>query len=435
MPPDLETERVQEQDIRNPESVKEPDRERDRRGERLQPEAEPERPRSVFREHPIRIVIGVVVLAALIVGGIMWWQYASTYESTDDAQVDAHIYPVSPRVGGKVLAVKVDNNQQVQQGQVLVQLDPTDYDVALQRAQADVAQAEANTRAALTQVPITSTATTSQVSSAGAGVEEATVGISVAQQQSEAAQARVREAEANYTRAQKDVERYRPLAEKQEISRQQFDQAVAVADALKATVETAKANADAAARQVAQATARLSEARAQQASTASGPQLVAAQRARAASSQAAAAMSRATVEQARLNLNYTTIVAPVAGVVGKRSVEAGQQVQPGQELMSIVPLNEIWVTANFKETQLKNMHPGQPVTIHADATGRDYKGHVDSFPAATGARYSLLPPENATGNYVKVVQRLPVKILLEPGEDNDHLLRPGMSVEPKVRVK
>jgi membrane fusion protein (multidrug efflux system) len=428
MAQDLETERMQEQYTKD-QYTKESDR-----GDGRQKLA-PERPRSVLREHPVRVVIGVLVFIALIAGGIIWWQYASTYETTDDAQVDGHIYPVSSRVAGKVIAVKVDNNQQVQQGQVLVQLDPTDYQVAVQRAQADLSQAEANTLAALTQVPITSTATSSQVSSAGAGVEEAAAGISVAQQQYQAALARVREAEANYIKAQKDVERYRPLAEKQEISRQQFDQAVATADALKATVETAKANADATSRQVTQARARLSEARAQQASTASGPQLIAAQRARAASSQAAAAMSKATLDQTRLNLNYTTILAPVAGVVGKRSVEAGQQVQMGQELLSIVPLNEVWVTANFKETQLKNMRPGQPVTIHADATGRDYKGHVDSFPAATGARYSLLPPENATGNFVKVVQRLPVKIMLEQDEDREHLLRPGMSVEPKVRVK
>ncbi len=428
MAQDLETERMQEQYTKD-QYTKESDR-----GDGRQKLA-PERPRSVLREHPVRVVIGVLVFIALIAGGIIWWQYASTYETTDDAQVDGHIYPVSSRVAGKVIAVKVDNNQQVQQGQVLVQLDPTDYQVAVQRAQADLSQAEANTLAALTQVPITSTATSSQVSSAGAGVEEAAAGISVAQQQYQAALARVREAEANYIKAQKDVERYRPLAEKQEISRQQFDQAVATADALKATVETARANADAASRQVTQARARLSEARAQQASTASGPQLIAAQRARAASSQAAAAMSKATLDQTRLNLNYTTILAPVAGVVGKRSVEAGQQVQMGQELLSIVPLNEVWVTANFKETQLKNMRPGQPVTIHADATGRDYKGHVDSFPAATGARYSLLPPENATGNFVKVVQRLPVKIMLEQDEDREHLLRPGMSVEPKVRVK
>jgi membrane fusion protein, multidrug efflux system len=423
MAQDLETERMEEQYTKQ--------RDHEDGGEALAPE----RPRSMLREHPLRVVIGVIVLAALIAGGIIWWQYASTYETTDDAQVDGHIYPVSSRIGGKVIAVKVDNNQQVQEGQVLVQLDPTDYEVAVQRAEADLSQAQANTQAALTQVPITSTATSSQISSAGAGVEEATAGISVAQQQYEAAQARVREAEANYIKAQKDVERYRPLAEKQEISRQQFDQAVATADALKAMVETAKANADAVARQVTQARARLSEARAQQASTASGPQLIAAQRARAASSQAAAGMSKAMLEQARLNLKYTTILAPVAGVVGKRSVETGQQVQPGQELLSIVPLNELWVTANFKETQLKNMRPGQHVTIHVDATGRDYSGHVDSFPGATGARYSLLPPENATGNFVKVVQRLPVKIMLEQGEDQEHLLRPGMSVEPKVRVK
>ena len=399
----------------------------------------PEKPaqpkQSFFPGHPIRILIALVVVAAIVIGGFFYWSYSSTFETTDDAQIDSHVFAVSSRIAGRVTDVKIDNNQPVAQGQVLVQLDPTDYQVAVQRAQADVAQAEADARAAQSQVPIMSTTTSSQISTAGASVEEASAGISVAQQQYEAGLARVREAEANAIRAQKDVERYRPLAQKQEISQQQFDQAVANAQALSATVDTAKATADASQRQIVQAKARLSQAQAQQASTRSSPQQVAAERARAASMAAAVGVQKATLQQASLNVRYTTVTAPVAGVVGQRNVQPGQQVQAGQELMSIIPSNDLWITANFKETQLKKMRVGQKVNIHVDSTGRDYRGHVESFPAATGSRYSLLPPENATGNYVKVVQRLPVKIVLEQGEDSEHLLRPGMSVEPKVHVK
>ncbi len=412
----------------------------DRRGPGESPDGRTERPApprsgSYIREHPVRVVVFLVLAIAIGIGGFLWWQYSSTYESTDDAQIDGHIYPVSPRIGGRVIEVKVDNNQPVTQGEVLVRLDPTDYQVAMEKAQADLAQEQANTQVASSQIPITTASTTSQTTGAGAGVEEASAGISVAQQQYEAAMARVREAQANHVKAQKDVERYRPLAEKQEISQQQFDQAVATANALKASVDTAQANADAAARQVTQARARLAQAEAQRSATATGPQQIAAQRARTASSRAAANASRSDLAMARLNLRYATIVAPVSGVAGQRYVELGQQVQPGQALLSIVPLTNLWVTANFKETQLKNMRAGQRVTIHVDATGRDYQGHVDTFPGATGAKYSLLPPENATGNYVKVVQRLPVRILLEKDQDPEHLLRPGMSATPKVWVK
>jgi membrane fusion protein (multidrug efflux system) len=383
----------------------------------------------------LRGLLALVVVGALGVAGYYYWTFRSTFETTDDAQVDGNIYPVSARVGGRVTSVEVDNNQLTSAGQTLVRLDPTDYQVALQRAQADVQQAQADALAAQSQVPIITNNTSSQISTAGASVEEATVAISVAEQQHTAALARVREAEANAVKAQKDVERYRPLAEKQEISQQQFDQAVANAGALAASVDTARANADAALRQVAQARARLSQAQAQQSATKSSPQQIAAEQARAASMRAAIGVQQATLEQARLNIQYTVITSPVAGVVGQKAVQVGQQIQAGQQLMSVIPLDDLWVSANFKETQLRTMRVGQKATVHVDLTGRDYRGHVDSFPGATGSRYSLLPPENATGNYVKVVQRLPVKIVLEKGEDSDHLLRPGMSCEPKVYLK
>jgi membrane fusion protein (multidrug efflux system) len=430
----LEEERIQEPQELNGETTAHRPPRRSAGDEETQ-ERPPAQRKSFFRGHPLKIALALITLAVLAVGGLMYWNYRSSFEDTDDAQVDGHIYPVSARIAGRVTDVKVDNNVLVNAGQVLVQLDPTDYQVELHSAQADVAQAQADAQAAQTQIPITTTTTSSQISTATAGVQEANVAISVAQQQYEAALARIREAEANAAKAERDVDRYRPLAEKQEISQQQFDQAVANARALSATVDTARANADAAKRQVAQAEARLAQAQAQAAATKSTPQQIAAQRARANSMLAAVGAKQATVQQAQLNLQYTTVTAPVRGVVGQRAVQAGQQIQPGQELMSVIPLNDLWVTANFKETQLQNMRVGQPVTIHVDAIGQDYKGHVDSFPGATGAKYSLLPPENATGNFVKVVQRLPVRILFEQGEDPQHRLRPGMSVEAKVRVK
>ena len=391
--------------------------------------------RSFFRRHRVALIAGAIMLVILVAGGLWLWAYLSSYESTDDAQIDGHIYPISARIGGRVTAVNADINQNVTAGQVLVQLDPKDYQVSLDRARANLAQAQADARAAQTEVPVTRTATTSQVSGATAGVQQAQAAIATAEQQHAAAQARIREAEANYVKAQKDVDRFRPLVEKQEISQQQYDQAVAAAAAMAAAVDTARANADAASRQVAEARARLVQAQAQEAATRSAPQQIAGTQARAASEQASAQASAAAVEQAALNLEYTRIVSPVSGVVGRRSAEVGQQVQPGQELMAVVPLDNLWVTANFKETQLKSMRVGQRATIHVDALGQDFKAHVDSFPGATGARFSMLPPENATGNFVKVVQRLPVKIVFEPGQDTGQRLRPGMSVEAKVWVE
>ncbi|HLJ44836.1 MAG TPA: HlyD family secretion protein [Bryobacteraceae bacterium] len=388
--------------------------------------------RSFVREHPLGIVLGLLLLAVVAIAGLRLWAYLSSYESTDDAQVDGHIYPISPRISGRVTAVHADINQNVTQSEVLVELDPRDYTVAIDHAKADLAKAQADVRAARAEVPITRTSTSSQVSGATAGVEQATAALSTAEQQHAAALARIREAEANYTKAQKDVERFRPLVAKEEISQQQFDQAIATAAAMAAMVDTARANADAAARQITEAQARVSQAHAQEAATRAGPEQVASMQAREASEQANAQASEASLEQAKLNLDYTKILAPVNGVVGRRSVEVGQQVQPGQELLAIVPIERLWITANYKETQLKNMRVGQKVTVHVDALDRDFTGHVDSFPGTTGAKLSLLPPENATGNFVKVVQRLPVKITLEPGQDTQMRLRPGMSVETKV---
>ena len=380
------------------------------------------------------LIAGLIVLAIV---GFFLWRYLGSYESTDDAQIDGHVNSISARVSGHVIKLNVQDNQYVDAGTVLVEIDPTDYQVAVQRAQADYNDAKATAEAASVDVPITSVNTTSQLSSADADVQNAQAGIKAARQQLEAAKANLTQAEANDFKAQNDLGRYKQLVDKQEISQQQYDQAVAAAKANAAGVLAARAQADAAQSQVTQAEGKLVQAQASQRYAATGSKQVSAIQARAQSAEAAAQRKKADLDQAILYLQYTKIIAPVTGIVSNRTVEVGQNVQAGQELMKVIPLDEkdLWVTANFKETQLQDMKPGQKVTICVDATGRCYKGHVDSVAGASGARFSLLPPENATGNYVKVVQRIPVKIVFEPGEIKEHELRPGMSVEPKVWVR
>jgi membrane fusion protein (multidrug efflux system) len=270
------------------------------------------------------------------------------------------------------------------------------------------------------------------MSTAEADVQGARAGIAVARQQFDAARAQVAQAEANDVKAQTDLQRYQQLVEKQEISRQQFDQALAVAKASDANVQAAHASASAAEHQVTMAQSKLAQAQANLRTANTGPQQVAVSRARAEAAQAMVDRSKAELDHAELELSYTTVPAPFSGVVSNRTVELGQNVQAGQEMMRIVSVDDIWVTANFKETQLKAMRPGQLVTISVDAYDREFKGHVESIAGASGARFSLLPPENATGNYVKVVQRIPVKIMFDAGETKEHILRPGMSVVPKV---
>ena len=394
------------------------------------------------------LIAGAV--AVLVLGTIVWLWVTAGRESTDDAQVDAHVTPIAARVGGTVLRVPVSDNQQVDAGAVLVELDRRDYEIALDRARADLADAKAAATAAAVNVPITTTTSAGNVATARGGVEEAQAGFSEAVQGVEAAkarlataQARLREQEANATRAARDVERLKGLLAKDEISQQQFDAAVAAADASRAAADSARSQVQEAQLAISVAQSRVAGSRAgQERATAelrtaeTAPQQVTATRARAESAQARVKQAEAAVKQAELNLEHSVVKAPIEGVVSRKSVEPGQIVQPGQPLMSIIPLEHVWITANFKETQLANMRPGQPVTIKVDAYGgRKFKGHVDSVAAATGSRFSLLPPENATGNFVKVVQRVPVKIVLEQGQDPEHMLRPGMSVTPTVQTE
>jgi membrane fusion protein (multidrug efflux system) len=380
----------------------------------------------------IAIIIGVVIL---LVVGFFVYRYVTSYESTDDAEVDGHINSISARISGHVIKLNIQDNQYVQAGTVLVEIDPADYQVAYERAKADFDDAQAAAAAAGVNVPITSVNTTSQVSATEADVASSRAGIAAARQQYEAAKAQLAQAVANDVKAQNDLGRYRQLVDKQEISQQQYDQAVAASRASAAAVDAARATADAAQQQVTQAQGKLVQAEANLSNARTAPRQMEVTRSRAASALAEAQFKKAELDQAQLNLQYTKVTAPVAGVVSDRTVEVGQNVAPGQELMKVIPLNDVWITANFKETQLREMKVGQPVTVEVDASGRKYKGKVDSLAGASGARFSLLPPENATGNYVKVVQRIPVKIVLDPGENNDQSLRPGMSVEPKVWIR
>ena len=379
----------------------------------------------------------------------MYWSYSSVRESTDDAQIDGHIYPVSAMVDGTLLDVLVDNNQFVQAGTVLGHIDPRFYQAALDKARGDVAESNATAKENRAGVPITSIDTSTQLSGAEAGVTEQTAKIATAQREVDAAnvklittQAHVRELQANAAKSESDLTRMKPLVAKEEISRQQYDSVVASAAAATAAVDSATSQVKEAQEGVRVAEAKLDQERAHMAevqsrvaATRSGPEQVAAKQALAESSGAQVQQKEAALKQAEIDLGYTTLVAPVSGLVSQRSMEKGQSVSRSQALVAIVPLDDVWVTANFKESQLAKMHPGQPVEIEVDAYGRTYKGHVDSIAAATGARFSLLPPENATGNYVKVVQRVPVKILFEKGQDDQHLLRPGMSVSPTVLIR
>ena len=386
------------------------------------------------RSHTLRNILIVVIVLVVIVAGVFLWRYLGSYESTDDAQVDAHLYPVSARVSGYVTKVNVDDNQIVQKGAVLVEIDPKDYQVAFEQAKANLASAEATAQALNITVPIADVTSTSQLNFAASGVEDANAAIAGAESQVSSAHAQLEAAEANDVKVQDDLRRYKALVDKQEVAAQVYDQAVAAAKASSASVAAARDNEAAARQAVQQARSHLAQSEASRRSAETGPQQVSSTRARARAAIADVQQKRAALEQAQLNLQYTQIVAPISGEVNK-TVVVGMNVQPGEELLTVVPLEEVWVTANFKETQLRQMKIGQKSDIHVDSSGLTFKGHVDSIAGATGPLFSLLPPENATGNYVKIVQRIPVKIVLDPGENRDHQLRPGMNVVPDVYVR
>jgi membrane fusion protein (multidrug efflux system) len=394
----------------------------------------------LFERKPwLSSLLRVLVVIAVIGAALFWWQNRK-YEDTDDAQVDGYIYPISARVGGHVVKVNVEEGQFVKAGSVLVEIDDSDYKVAVERAKADYMDAVASSEAAQFNVPISQVGSSSQIHSAQADVLNAEAGITAASKQVEEAEARLIQAQANAKTANADEARYATLVAKKEISQQQYDQAVAAATSANAAVSAAAAGLRASQEVVKQTRARLGQAQAALANAQITPKQIAVTEARARAGEALAARSKASLDQANLNLGYTVIVSPVDGVVGNRNAQLGQNVQVGQELLSIVPLKDIWVTANFKETQLEHMRPGQPVVIKVDALGgQKFQGKVTSMGGATGAKFSLLPPENATGNYVKVVQRIPVRIDFEGREksafNQDGRLRPGLSVVPDVSVR
>ena len=434
------------------------------------------RKRPLYRR-PAFLIAAVIILLIAAVVGINYWLYARSHESTDDAFIDAHVTPVSPKVAGYVVKVHVQANQQVKKGDLLVEIDPRDYQAKLDQAQAALAAGEARLKEAQTGVELTRVSSRANVQQASGTVQQARAGvtaqraqavaertrvtqagaaITTAQANLQQARAQVDAAQAELVRAQADVARYQELYSKDEVSRQRLDQAIATARTAQAQTEAARQRAAAAESQVreseaAQRTAaenarraeaqigaaqgQVQEAQGRLAAANSAPQQIASSEAQAQTASASLEQLRAAVAQAELELSYTKLYAPDDGRVTNKSVEQGALVQSGQPLMAIVP-GDVWVTANFKENQIGNLRPGQPVEISVDAyPDKTFKGHVDSIQAGTGARFSLLPPENATGNYVKVVQRVPVKIVFDEAPDPQHLLAPGMSVEPEVKIR
>ena len=383
------------------------------------------------------IVIAVVIL--LVIGGALFYWHSTFSEDTDDAQVDGDLYEVSSRVTGQVINVYVKDNQKVEAGQPIADIDPRDYQVAFDQAQANLASAEADYQQAHVNVPITSVSSSTQISTSTSDVTASAASVAQAQKQTEAAEARVIQAKANALKAQLDVERYTPLVQKDVISKQQYDQAVATANATTAAVLESEADVIAAQEAVRQAQQKVAQSRFVAVQSAkNGPEQVKAQEARAQSMMAAVKQAQAKLEQARLNLQYCKIVAPTSGIISKKNVDIGANVSIGQDLLTVVPLTNLWVTANFKETQLEKMHTGQEVKLEVDALGgRKFSGKISQIGGATGSRLSLFPPENATGNYVKVVQRIPVRIDFTDlqKENGDYALRPGFSVTPIVTVK
>ncbi len=382
------------------------------------------------------LLFAAIVGCVILVGGASFWLYSRTYETTDDAQVDGHLNGITARIDGDVKAVHVEENQSVQAGDVLVELDPRDFEVAVDQARAQLLKAQAGVRAENPNLPITQSTSQTSVSTTKSEVANAEAAVAAAERDQLAARSRVLEVEANNGKAQADVARYKALVDKNEVARAEYDQVVGTANAFAASVDSAKASADAAQKVVEQRRAQLDQARSMMESArVNAPNQVAISKANLQSKQADVQAMKAQLDRAQLDLSYCRIVAPVAGVISKRTVEVGEHVSKGARLVTLAALGDLWVTANFKESQLKQMHAGQSVRIFVDAFDQNFDGGIEAMPGSTGSVISLLPPENATGNYVKVVQRLPVRIRFKPGQQGLDRLRPGMSVVPKVWLK
>jgi membrane fusion protein (multidrug efflux system) len=404
---------------------------------------------SLISQPRARGFIFASVIVLLVLGVLVFWYYHGR-ESTDDAEVDGHLAPISSKVSGNVLQVLVDDNQLVKAGQVLVKLDPRDYQEAVEQATASLALAKAHAQSANAGVPLQQETTQTGESSASANLDAAFAqqsGAEISYQKSMTsdlayAKAQVSKQQAAFDKAHNDVVRMRPLAEKAEISAQEFDgyvtterQAESELESARQKLAEAEQDSNSSKASLDAAHSKVTAARAQVAQSKANEKQVVERVADAAAAKASIAQAQANLDAANLNLSYTTVVAPVDGVVTRKTVEVGQVLQPGQGLLVVVPLKDVWVTANFKETQLKHVVPGQKAEIHVDMYGETFTGHVDSIAGATGSRLSLLPPENATGNFVKVVQRIPVKIVLDPVPPDKAILRPGMNVDATILTR
>jgi membrane fusion protein, multidrug efflux system len=382
-----------------------------------------------------RIIIGIAVGVVVLVAGIAWWLYSRTYESTDDAQINGHLNAIASRVAGTVKAVYVENGQPVKAGQPLVDLDPSDYEVLVAQARAGYEQAIAQAAAESPNVPITVTSNRATVDTDVEQVVNAEAAIASAQRDYDSNVAKLRQAETNNRKAQSDLVRYKKLVDQGEISLSDYDQYVASAGGDEAAVEASGYAAASSEQIVEEKKASLRQQQTKHSEDkANLPRQVTIHKATVDSRKANVDSAKAQLDTALLNLSYCHIVAPVDGIASQRSAEIGSRVSQGQQLIVVVQIDNVWTTANFKETQLRKMHVGQRATIDVDSLDKSFDGEVEFMPAATGDRSSLFPPENATGNYVKIVQRLPVRIRFNPNQRDLDKLRPGMSVEPKVHL-
>jgi membrane fusion protein, multidrug efflux system len=395
----------------------------------------PDKHSTPYRKTVLAISAAMLVAVA---GGYFAWN-AFRYEDTDDAQIDGHVMQLSTRINGQIKDVYVVEGQLVHAGDVLVTVDSQDYKIAEAQAQANLADAEASAASSHWKVPITSVTVQSNLDSSKTAVLNAGAAVRASEQNYESAKAALVQAQANATKSDADLQRATQLIAKEDISRLQYDQAVATATANRAAVTSAQAGVHAAEQAVQQAQGKLLQSQNDLQTAETAPQQVSLTRANAQAADAQVWQREAQLAQAEMNLSYTVILSPVTGIVGKRSVEVGQNVSIGQELVDVVPLDDVWVTANFKETQLAHMRPGQRVEVKVDAYGRKWEGRVSNLGGGAGSIFSLLPPENATGNYVKVVQRVPVRIDFDRTAaqqfNAEGLLKPGLSVEPEVRVR
>jgi membrane fusion protein (multidrug efflux system) len=399
------------------------------------PETELSKPGSRSMAPRARGLLAFALLATVIVA-VVWYLHTQTYESTDDAQIDGHINTVSSRIAGNVERIYVDDNQIVQAGQPLVDLDTRELTIAEAQTGAQYAQALAQLNAEQPNIAVTRNSNEANIAMADSQLKDAKAGLEASQHDRQNAASRLTEAQATARRDQLQADRYKQLFDKDETSRQEFENYTATAQASAARLaaaEAALASADKTVEQrqtqVDSQSTHLSEV------SRNAPNQLAAQEATAESQRAGVQLARAVSDRTRLDLSFTHIVAPISGVVTQRSAEPGNHIAPGEQLLMLVDVSHLWVTADFKETQLRKMHSGCRAEIHVDALGRSFEGSVESMPAITGARSSVLPPENATGNYVKVIQRLPVRIQLRAGQSDLEKLRPGMSVEARVFVK